>query len=134
MNPFRTGKLVLFQVSYDRDWHFFELGFFILLGIFGVSFYLSHVFMQRLIRAQGLYGAFVIKYNFQVQSFRRKHLATWGISEAIFLAGLTAFIGYFNKFIRIDMTESLEILFRECEKGGDYDDLCQCINVPLSIT
>ena len=24
MNPFRTGKLVLFQVSYDRDWHEFE--------------------------------------------------------------------------------------------------------------
>ena len=24
MNPFRTGKLVLFQVSYNRDWHAFE--------------------------------------------------------------------------------------------------------------
>ncbi len=38
MNPFRTGKLVLFQVSYDRDWHFFEIGGFILIGVFGVSF------------------------------------------------------------------------------------------------
>lgn len=37
MNPFRTGKLVLFQVHFERDWHFFELGFFILIGIFGVS-------------------------------------------------------------------------------------------------
>ena len=37
MNPFRTGKLVLFQVTYDRDWHFFEIIFFIILGIFGVS-------------------------------------------------------------------------------------------------
>ena len=36
MNPFRTGKLVLFQVTYDRDWHFFEIFFFIILGIFGV--------------------------------------------------------------------------------------------------
>ena len=36
MNPFRTGKLVLFQVTYDRDWHFFEIMFFIILGIFGV--------------------------------------------------------------------------------------------------
>lgn len=47
MNPFRTGKLVLFQVSYDRDWHFFEIGGFILIGIFGVSghniTYLSNV-------------------------------------------------------------------------------------------
>lgn len=23
------------------------------------------------------------------------------------------------------MTESLDVLFRECEGGGDYDDLCQ---------
>lgn len=37
MDPFRTGKLVLFQVSYDRDWHYFELPAFILIGIFGAS-------------------------------------------------------------------------------------------------
>ena len=36
MNPFRTGKLVLFQVTYNRDWHFFEIMFFVVLGIFGV--------------------------------------------------------------------------------------------------
>lgn len=36
MNPFRTGKLVLFQVTYNRDWHFFEIIFFVILGIFGV--------------------------------------------------------------------------------------------------
>lgn len=36
MNPFRTGKLVLFQITYDRDWHFFEVMFFVILGIFGV--------------------------------------------------------------------------------------------------
>lgn len=39
MNPFRTGKLVLFQVSYDRDWHFFEIGGFILIGVFGVGLF-----------------------------------------------------------------------------------------------
>lgn len=36
MNPFRSGKLVLFSVTYDRDWHFFEIIFFVILGIFGV--------------------------------------------------------------------------------------------------
>ncbi|KAH9812266.1 chloride channel [Melampsora americana] len=108
MNPFRTGKLVLFQVSYDRDWHFFELGFFILIGLFG-----------------GLYGAFVIKYNLQVATFRRNHLSNSAISEVVILSTITALIGYFNKFLRIDMTESLDILFRECEGGGDYDGLCQ---------
>ncbi|KAL8286159.1 hypothetical protein RQP46_004647 [Phenoliferia psychrophenolica] len=108
MNPFRTGKLVLFQVHFDRDWHFFEVGFFILIGVFG-----------------GLYGAFVIKYNLQVQAFRRKHLGSSGISEAVCLAVLTASVGYINKFLRIDMNESLDILFRECEGGGDYENLCQ---------
>ena len=45
--------------------------------------------------------------------------------EAVAIATLTALLGYFNKFLRIDMTESLAILFRECESGGDYDGLCQ---------
>ncbi|GAA5897340.1 chloride channel protein [Sporobolomyces salmoneus] len=108
MNPFRTGKLVLFQVQYDRDWHFFELGFFILIGVFG-----------------GLYGAFVIKYNLQVAAFRRKHLGSSAISEAVILATLTASVGFLNKFLRIDMNEMLDVLFRECEGGGDYENLCQ---------
>ncbi|TDL26017.1 hypothetical protein BD410DRAFT_716180 [Rickenella mellea] len=110
MNPFRTGKLVLFQVTYDRDWHFFEIIFFIIIGIFGAS---------------GLYGAFVIKFNLQVAAFRRKYLAQHGIMEAVTLATLTAMAGYFNRFLRIDMTESLAILFRECDSVGEYDNLCQ---------
>ncbi|KAF8268629.1 voltage-gated chloride channel [Lactarius quietus] len=108
MNPFRTGKLVLFQVTYGRDWHFFEIMFFVILGIFG-----------------GLYGAFVIKFNLQVASFRRKHLGKHGVAEAVTLATITAMIGYFNRFLRIDMTESMSILFRECEDGGDFENLCQ---------
>lgn len=69
----------------------------------------------------------MIKFNLQVQAFRRKHLLHAGISEAVTLAVLTAAIGYVNKFLRIDMNESLEILFRECEGGGDYENLCQCV-------
>jgi chloride channel 3/4/5 len=80
-----------------------------------------------------LYGALVIKYHLQVQSFRRNHLSKYGVAEAITLAGLTAAVGYFNMFLRIDMTESLEILFRECEGGGDYGGLCQCVSVLLTI-
>ncbi|KAF8813918.1 Cl-channel protein [Phlegmacium glaucopus] len=108
MNPFRTGKLVLFQVTYDRDWHFFEIIFFVILGIFG-----------------GLYGAFMIKFNLQVAAFRRKYLANHGVAEAVTLASLTALIGYFNRFIRMDMTSSMAILFRECEGGGNVFNLCQ---------
>lgn len=108
MNPFRTGKLVLFQVTYSRSWHFFEIIFWVILGIFG-----------------GLYGAFVVKFNVQVAAFRRKHLGNHGVAEAVILAVLTAMAGYFNRFLRIDMTEMMSILFRECEGGGDYNNLCQ---------
>ncbi|GMK56525.1 hypothetical protein CspeluHIS016_0303650 [Cutaneotrichosporon spelunceum] len=108
VDPFRTGKLVLFQVSYDRDWHYFEIPAYILIGIFG-----------------GCYGAFVSKFNIQVAAFRRKHLANHGVAEAVTLATITAFVSYLNRFLRIDMTEMMSILFRECEGGGDTDGLCQ---------
>ena len=37
MNPFRTNQLVQLQVKYDRQWHSFELVWFLLLGVFGVE-------------------------------------------------------------------------------------------------
>jgi chloride channel 3/4/5 len=107
MNPFRTGQLVMFSVKYDRDWHFFEIVFYIILGIFG-----------------GLYGAFVIKWNLKAQAFRKKYLSKHAIPEAVILAGATALLCYPNMFLRIDMTEMMETLFRECEGDYDYDGLC----------
>jgi len=108
MNPFRTGQLVMFQVKYDRSWHFFETVPYILIGIFG-----------------GLYGAFVIKWNLRVQAFRKKYLTKWAVLEATLLATGTAIICYPNAFLRIDMTESMEILFLECEGTEDYHGLCE---------
>jgi chloride channel 3/4/5 len=67
----------------------------------------------------------VIRFNLQVAAFRRKHLAQHGVAEAVTLATISAFVGYLNRFLRIDMTESLDILFRECEGGGDHQGLCQ---------
>ncbi|KAF2645408.1 hypothetical protein P280DRAFT_389017 [Massarina eburnea CBS 473.64] len=111
MNPFRTGQLVMFQVKYDRDWHFFEILFYIIIGVFG-----------------GLYGAFVMKWNLKMQVFRKKYLSQYPITEAVTLAVLTAIVCYPNMFLRIDMTESMEILFLECEGGHDYDELCDVDN------
>jgi chloride channel 3/4/5 len=111
MNPFRTGQLVMFQVGYDRSWHFFEIIFYIILGIFG-----------------GLYGAFVIKWHLRMQSFRKKYLSKYPIIEATTLAAVTAVVCYPNMFLRIDMTEMMEILFRECEGDYDYDKLCEAKN------
>ncbi|PWY79286.1 hypothetical protein BO70DRAFT_363047 [Aspergillus heteromorphus CBS 117.55] len=111
MNPFRTGQLVMFQVQYDRNWHFFELIFFMMLGVFG-----------------GLYGALVIKWNLRVQAFRKKYLSQHAIMESVILAGVTAVLCYPNMFLKINMTEMMEILFRECEGGHDYNGLCESKN------
>ncbi|KAF9934198.1 hypothetical protein BGZ65_003861, partial [Modicella reniformis] len=35
INPYRVGKTVLFQVTYDRDWHLFESIPFFLISVFG---------------------------------------------------------------------------------------------------
>lgn len=74
---------------------------------------------------KGLYGAFVVKFNLQMAAFRRKHLANHGVAEAVTLATVTAMIAYFNRFLRIDMTSSMAMLFRECEGGGNVNNLCQ---------
>jgi len=37
LDPFRSGKLVLYQVTYTSGWHGFEMIPYALLGIFGVS-------------------------------------------------------------------------------------------------
>src|ERR1700712_544267 len=103
MNPFRTGQLVMFSVKYDRDWHFFEIVFYIILGIFG-----------------GLYGAFVIKWNLRAQAFRKKYLRYYAVFEVFLGAAGPAIICYPNLFLRIDMTESMEVLFLECEGDEDY--------------
>ncbi|KAH8434045.1 chloride channel protein [Aspergillus melleus] len=108
MNPFRTGQLVMFQVQYDRTWHFFELIFFVFIGVFG-----------------GLYGALVIKWNLRVQAFRKKYLSQHAVMESVILAGITAVLCFPNMFLKINMTEMMEILFRECEGGHDYHGLCE---------
>lgn len=111
MNPFRTGQLVMFSVKYDRDWHFFEVIFYVIIGIFG-----------------GVYGAVMIKGHLAVQSFRKKYLVKYAIPEAVILAGVTALLCYPNMFLRVDMTEMMEMLFRECEGDYDYHGLCEVEN------
>lgn len=111
MNPFRTGQLVMFQVKYDRTWHFFEVPFYMMIGVFG-----------------GCYGAFVIKWNLRYQAFRKKYLAKFPVLEATLLATATAIVCYWNAFLSIDMTESMEILFLECEGTEDYHGLCDAPN------
>ncbi|KAJ2402610.1 glycerol ethanol, ferric requiring protein [Coemansia sp. RSA 2559] len=102
MNPFWTGKLVLFQATYDRDWHFFELLFFALLGVFG-----------------GAYGGLCIRLNVRVAALRKQHSASLGaVREVAVLALATTAVTYTNPYTRKDMGELLSELLQECRPGA----------------
>lgn len=102
INPFRSGKIVLFNVTYDRDWTVQEIPVFIILGVFG-----------------GLYGKFVSKWNINYVYFRKTYLSKWPVQEVIVLAIITSAISYFNEFLKLDMTESMGILFHECHSNDN---------------
>lgn len=112
LNPFRTGQLVLFSVRYDTSWNAFDLPFFLILGI-----------------AAGLASHLVVKYNLRITALRKKF---WGaqhfLLEAAFLALLTALISYFNPYLKMDMTKSMQVLFHECEHGGELHASCDASN------
>ncbi|KAJ4369299.1 chloride channel [Didymella sp. IMI 355093] len=97
-NPFRTGKLVLYQVTYHSGWHDFEIVPFALLGIIG-----------------GLYGGLFIKLNMSIASWRRDRTYLKGpVTEVIIVSSITALINYPIKFMRAQASELVYILFAEC--------------------
>jgi len=97
-NPFRTGKLVLYQVTYHSGWHDFELLPFAFLGILG-----------------GLYGGLFIKLNMRVAEWR-KHRAYLQnpVTEVIIVAFVTAMVNFPIKFMRAQASELVYFLFAEC--------------------
>ncbi|KAL5119329.1 chloride channel [Pleosporales sp. CAS-2024a] len=97
-NPFRTGELVLFQVTYHSGWHDFELLPFAFLGILG-----------------GLFGGLFIKLNMGVADWRKNRTYLKGpVTEVVVISGITAIINYPIKFMRAQSSELVHILFAEC--------------------
>ncbi len=115
LNPFRTGQMVLFEVTYDTNWHYFEIPIYIILGIFG-----------------GLYGIIVSKFNIRVVAFRKKYLGNFAVREVLILTLFTASFSYFNQFLRLDMTETMQILFHECDKNFHHP-ICDSLNKKTGI-
>ncbi|KAF8806391.1 clc channel [Phlegmacium glaucopus] len=114
LDPFGTGKIVLFQVTYDKDWHAYELLPFILLGVFG-----------------GLYGAYFSKSNhYWSKHIRNKtSLGAHPILEVLLITILTSILCFLNPYTRMGGTELIYNLFRECRTGAGYNrynnsDLC----------
>lgn len=112
LNPFHTGKIVLFQVTHSSDWHSFELPPFILLGLMG-----------------GIFGGLFIHLNMLVTQFRRSEhnpLRNRQLLEVLFISALSALINYPNIFMRAQMSELLSTLFADCARTGNTDIFGLC--------
>ncbi|KAL4801477.1 chloride channel [Aspergillus unguis] len=109
LNPFRTGNIVLYQVTYTRGWHRFELIPFIILGIVG-----------------GLYGAFLIRLNMRLANWRRTRNFCRPVIEVVVVSLLSALINFPNLFMRAQNSELVHSLFAECNIGTpDPFGLCK---------
>lgn len=108
-NPFRTGKLVLYQVTYSSGWHGFEMVPFAILGIIG-----------------GLYGGLFIRSNMWIARWRKtSRWADSPILEVLMTGFCTAVINFPNKFMRAQSSELVYMLFAECAAVTD-DQLGIC--------
>ncbi|KAK3340161.1 chloride channel [Neurospora tetraspora] len=110
LDPFRSGKLVLYQVKYSSGWHGFELVPFVLLGIAG-----------------GIYGGLFIKANMRVAEWKKSTRWLPGpVTQVAIVAGLTALINYPNTYMRAQTSELVSNLFTECAKiVDDQFGLCK---------
>ncbi|KAJ3266767.1 hypothetical protein HDU77_010147 [Chytriomyces hyalinus] len=108
MNPFRTGKLVWFEVKLSRKWHGFELPAFILLGVLG-----------------GLFGATFIRLNTRLAKYRKLYWNDKPILEVVIVALITGFIGFAHVYLRVSTVDLVANLFRECaDIDGDFHGMC----------
>lgn len=102
-NPFRTEKLVLYQVTYSSGWHDFEIVPFAILGIVG-----------------GMYGGLFIRLNMKIAKWRKG--SRWAASPVLEVLAVTVFtslINFPNKFMRAQSSELVYMLFAECASVTD---------------
>lgn len=111
-NPFRTGKLVLYQVTYHSTWHAFELVPFAIIGIIG-----------------GVYGGLYIKLNSRIARWRRSKsnpLRDRPVLEVMVVTLVTALISFPITFLRAQSTELVSYLLAECtDIQTDHLGLCK---------
>ncbi|ODN78803.1 hypothetical protein L202_04354 [Cryptococcus amylolentus CBS 6039] len=115
LNPFGNGSLVLFAVSYTKEYHYWEYAVFVVLGIFG-----------------GLYGAVFARLNIIWSKHVRN--GTWlkrhPIIEVLLVVLLTTIVSFTNPYTRMGGTELVAALFEECKPSSTSG---LCVNHPHQI-
>ncbi len=104
LDPYGTGKIVLFEIRYLTDWKLFEVIAFVLLGVLG-----------------GFLGAMFIKASrLWAQTFRRMTMIKkYPIFEVFLVAVVTGIIGFWNRYTRLPVTELLFELSSPCDAFSD---------------
>lgn len=99
LNPYGTGKAVLFEVSYTSDWQTLEIFLYILIGIAG-----------------GIFGALFCKFaDFWGNWFRRqKFIHNKPVFEVLLIALVSSILTFFNPFTNIAVSELLANLSSPC--------------------
>ena len=55
-------------------------------------------------------------------NFCMRYLSKWKTQEIMILTFITALLPYFNEFLKLDIIESMDILFHECVSGDVIQD------------
>lgn len=99
LNPYGTGKIVLFEVRYLTDWKIFEVVVFALLGVLG-----------------GTLGALFIKASrLWAKTFRRIGvIKSYPMLEVFVVAVITGLVSFWNRYTRIPVAELLYELAAPC--------------------
>lgn len=104
LDPYGTGKIVLFEVRYVIDWKIFEVIAFVLLGVLG-----------------GFLGAMFIKASrLWAKTFRRiTVIRRYPIFEVFLVAVATGLVGFWNRYTRLPVAELLFELSSPCDAFTD---------------
>jgi chloride channel 3/4/5 len=98
INPLRTSKLVIFQVSYAHSWRWVEMPFFLIIGAIG-----------------GLVGKLFIAMNLRICELRKKtSMRRWPVLECVVVAAVTAVCSWPNPYTSPAASEVIADLFDVC--------------------
>ncbi|ODV97265.1 hypothetical protein PACTADRAFT_49004 [Pachysolen tannophilus NRRL Y-2460] len=99
LNPYETGKTVIFEVHYNSDWEPVELIFYIILGVAG-----------------GIFGACFCLFTQWWNKFFRKNslIKHHPVREVLLIALVTGLTTYYNKYSKTPTTELLYKLASPC--------------------
>jgi chloride channel 3/4/5 len=108
LNPYGTGKIVIFEVRYVSDWHFFEIFVFIFVGMLG----------------GGLGAMFIKVCGVWARTFRRiPSIKKWPLLEVFLVALVTGLLSFWNIYTKKAVTELLFDLASPCAVG-ETSGLC----------